>query len=240
MPDSHRTVKNRGAEKGQAHVPARAHTKHKAKGMGKRRPCLIEELCSESSESSNTSDATTARWHEASSTCSCITVNPSVREGQAARKQSLDRRDNDVQASTRCAQEEFIVALIPSVETWAVAASPGTQETLVMLKAGVVGREHGWVRSRVTRQRLVGAVKGDHNTDGQFDTDSDVCVTSQPCFPERGGWCSCTCKPSTGNTATASWPTAKAERQAETQAGDSNCMVRFMWRSSCGTFPALL
>ena len=48
-----------------------------------------------------------------------------------------------------------------------------------------VGREHGRVRSRVTGQSLVGAVKGDQNTDGHFDIDGDVYVTGQPYFPER-------------------------------------------------------
>ena len=37
----------------------------------------------------------------------------------------------------------------------------------------------------MTGQSLFGAVKGDQNTDGHFDTDSDARVTSQPCFPER-------------------------------------------------------
>ena len=48
----------------------------------------------------------------------------------------------------------------------------------------LVGREHGRVRSRVTGQSLVGAVKGDQNTDGHFDIDSDVYVTGQPYFQE--------------------------------------------------------
>ena len=32
------------------------------KAVGKKRPCPIDELCSESSESSNALDATMARW----------------------------------------------------------------------------------------------------------------------------------------------------------------------------------
>ena len=34
------------------------------KGVGKRRPRLVDELCSESSDSISTSDATTAGWKE--------------------------------------------------------------------------------------------------------------------------------------------------------------------------------
>ena len=37
----------------------------RSEGVGKKRPCAIDALFSESSESSNTPDATTARWYEA-------------------------------------------------------------------------------------------------------------------------------------------------------------------------------
>ena len=40
--------------------------------------------------------------------------------------------------STRRTEENFIVFLVPSVEAWAVAVSPGTQETTVMPEAALL------------------------------------------------------------------------------------------------------
>ena len=63
----------------------------------------------------------------------------------------------------------------------------------------LVGHEHERVCRRTTDQRLVGAVTGDQSTDSPLEADIDVRVTSQPVFSWAGGWCSCTCKPGTGN-----------------------------------------
>ena len=41
----------------------------------------------------------------------------------------------DFRVAARCTEEKFTAALVPSVEAWAVIVSPGTQETLAMLKA---------------------------------------------------------------------------------------------------------
>ena len=66
------------------------------KGAGKRRPNLIDEFCSGSSEWSNTSDATTARWNEAFKSRHSEPVRPSG----PLQKQSLDRRDAGVGVSS--------------------------------------------------------------------------------------------------------------------------------------------
>ena len=47
--------------------------------MGKKRPCIIDELCSESSESSSTFDAMTARWYEAFETRAAACASSSWR-----------------------------------------------------------------------------------------------------------------------------------------------------------------
>ena len=69
--------------------------------------------------------------------CSCVTVTPSV-QVQSPQKQSLDGGDPNVRVSTRRAKEKFNAAVIPNVEAAAVAVSPGIQETLAMLQAGLL------------------------------------------------------------------------------------------------------
>ena len=89
------------------------------KGSGEQRPRQIDELCSESFDWSSASDATPARWYEtfatrvASSQPTCRRSRrpgrgPTQEEqprhiepaGPSVQKQSLDRRDPDLRAST--------------------------------------------------------------------------------------------------------------------------------------------
>ena len=81
-------IANRRKERGkkrQVHAPSRAHTMHQVfflpacqvnsslksggsmsarRELGKKRPRPIDELCSRTSDSGRTADATSARWHE--------------------------------------------------------------------------------------------------------------------------------------------------------------------------------
>ena len=140
MPDPLRTVRIRAAQKkGQAHAPASAHTKCEVQFCSSsvkrvrrewRRPCLIDELCSESSVSSSTSDATTARWFEAFQRHVAVTADLSEVETS-----EFERRDPDVGVSTRRAKEKVTAVTVLGVEAWAVAVSPGSQGTSAMLEA---------------------------------------------------------------------------------------------------------
>ena len=144
----------------------------------------------QSSESSRTSDATTARWYEPFETCVAPSQPAPGRAASArqppvldtSQKQSLDQRDPDVRLATRRRKENFTAALVPSVEAWAVAVSPAAQETPVIVEAVSLaastsacsleqhdrekarncknGRRMTGQRPR-TRQGLVGAVTGD-------------------------------------------------------------------------------
>ena len=98
-------------------------------------------------------------------TCSCTTVNPSVREVEPLRNKASTEGTRMFGCRPR--------------------NSPLHSRDARDVESCPVGREHGRNRSRVTGQSLVGAVKGDQNTDGHFDIDSDFCVTSQPYFPDR-------------------------------------------------------
>ena len=95
-----------------------------------------------------------------------------------------------------------------------------------------VGRKHRRVRSRVTRQSQVGAVKGDQKTDSHFDTDIDVCVTSQPCFLEREAGAVAHVSLAQETLRKRRGPPRRRKGKPKTPASDSNCMVSFMW--SCG------
>ena len=180
----------------------------RSKGVGKRRPYLIEELCSQSSELSSTPDATTARWYEAFEAhvvSSPLTCRKSRRlscgstHGTAASSQPTRRSECSSPSATKPRPKGSGPSGVDPMRAREIHRCPRSECGSVGrhcfsrnsrhardAEGRVVGREHERVRSGMTGQSLFGAVKGDQNTDGHFDTDSDVCVTSQPCFPERG------------------------------------------------------
>ena len=94
------------------------------KAVGKKRPCPVDELCSESSESSSALDAMTARWYEAFET--------RVTASQSTHRSEWSSPSGTVSNSR--AKEEFTAPLVPNVEACAVAVSPAAQEMLAMLR----------------------------------------------------------------------------------------------------------
>ena len=119
-------------------------------------------------ESSSASDASTVRLYEVFAT-HVASSQPICRK---SRRSGVDLRELH-----RCPRSEC-----RSVGRHCVARNSRKARDA---EGCPVGREHGRVRSRMTGQSPLGAVKGAQNTDGHFDIDSDVWVTSQPCFPER-------------------------------------------------------
>ena len=85
------------------------------KGVGKKRPCPIDDLCSESSKSSSAPDATMARWYEAFETRVTASQSthrsewPSSLRNKASREriQTFGCRP-DVRVSTRRLSEQWI------------------------------------------------------------------------------------------------------------------------------------
>ena len=68
------------------------------KEVGKTRPRPIDELLSESSKSSSTSDATTARWYEAFETRAAASQSTRRSEwSKPLRNKVFDERDPDLQ-----------------------------------------------------------------------------------------------------------------------------------------------
>ena len=94
----------------------------------------MDELCSESSESSSAPDAIMDRLYEAFEERVTASQSTHRSEGQAPQKQSLDRKDPDVLVSTRRAKDEFTARGVLNVEAWAVAVSLAAQEMLAMLR----------------------------------------------------------------------------------------------------------
>ena len=88
-----------------------------------KRPRPIDELCSESSDSSNTSDATTARWCETFAT-------------RDARSQPISCRKSRRRGCGPTHGRQ--VYRSPRSDARAITVSPGTQETPVMLKAALL------------------------------------------------------------------------------------------------------
>ena len=88
-------------------------------------------------------------------------------------------------------EEKFTAGLVPSAEARDVTVSLEYSRDTLDAGGSHVGLKQERVRRRTTGQcittgqRLVNAVAGDQNTDRYLDTDIDVRVTSQPCFPER-------------------------------------------------------
>ena len=99
------------------------------KAVGKKRPCSIDELCSESSEPSSTFDAMTARWCEAFETRAAACASSSWR---------LSSDWSGVSSGGPTYKKEIHRPLDPNVEEWVFAVSAVTQETPVMLKAGLL------------------------------------------------------------------------------------------------------
>ena len=93
------------------------------KGVGNRRLRPIGELFSESSKSSMTSDATTARWYEA-----FMTRGDASQFTRQSERSRLSETQPRPRVSTRPAEEKS-TALVPIVEAGALAVSPRTQET---------------------------------------------------------------------------------------------------------------
>ena len=102
------------------------------KAVGKKRHCLIDDLCSESSESISALDETMARWYEAFETR--VTASQSTHRSEwSSPSETKPRQKGYVRVSTRRAKEEFTAPFVPNVEAWAVAVSPA-QEMLAMLR----------------------------------------------------------------------------------------------------------
>ena len=156
------------------------------KGVEERRPYLIEELSVPRALSPSTRPMQRrARWYEAfKSRCTCITVNQSVRESSPSATKPRPKGPRRSGVDPMRAGE---VRRCPRSECRSVGRHCFARNSRKARDAEgcPVGREHGRVRSRMTGLSPLGAVKGAQNTDGHFDIDSDVWVTSQPCFPER-------------------------------------------------------
>ena len=138
-------------------------------------------MSSESSDSSSTADATSARWCTTFATSVSRSARPNV---QAPQEQSLDQRDLDI----RVAEEKFTAALDLSAEARTVTVSPGTQETPMVLKAALLAATtiaSTGERSANAQRHASAAFAGDQSTDRHLNTNIDVRVTSQPCFPGR-------------------------------------------------------
>ena len=95
-------------------------------------------------------------------------------------------------------------------QAWAVTVFPTTQETLAMLKAGLLAASTSGVRGRRTGQRprtgqhLVDAVASNHSTDSHHEARYRTSVSPVHSVSLlAGGWRTCTCKPSIGNVAEA-------------------------------------
>ena len=95
-----------------------------------------DELCSGSSDSS-TSDATTARWHEACKTR--VAASQSTRRSEwSSPSETKPRPRGSGRSGADPTHEGITAAFVPSVEAWAVTLLPKTQETPAMLKAGML------------------------------------------------------------------------------------------------------
>ena len=127
-------------------------------------PRLIDELCSESSVWSSTSDATTARWYKAFQT-------------RAASQPSQPFRSRDVSVRTKRSGRS---GLDPTHEREShrchrsgcrSAGRPyfaGHSRDVRDAGGSLVGRKNERVRSRMTGQSVVDAVTGDHSTDSNL------------------------------------------------------------------------
>ena len=109
------------------------------KGVGKKRPRPIDELCSGTSRFGQRSRCNVGMMvRNIRDQCGLVTVGPSARMIKPLKKQSLDQMDPEYRVATRCTEEKLTAALVPSAEAGAVTAVTvwfGTQETLVMLEA---------------------------------------------------------------------------------------------------------
>ena len=194
------------------------------KAVGKKRPRSIDELCSESSESTSTFDAMTARWYEALETLVAATL---VRAPISACASSSWRLSSDWSGRSSggptykkeihrppCSQ-------CRSVDRRCFACCSRDARDA---EGRAVDRKHDRARMRTTAQRTT----GDQSTDShaaqvcdahhRLGSDSEVVMLEKesdgmhgPCvtflsnrrtgefFPELGGSCSRTCKPSTDN-----------------------------------------
>ena len=127
-----------------------------------RRPCLIDELCSECSESSSTSDATTARWYEAFQRRAAES-QPTFRKARRlspnegiqtfGRRPDARKRKSPLSSFCRSAGRRCFAG--HSMDVRDARGSP-------------VGRKNERVRSQMTGQSMVDAVTGDHSTDNHL------------------------------------------------------------------------
>ena len=99
------------------------------KGNGTKQPRPIDVICSVSSDSSSTPDATTARWYEAFATRSFVRVDPSVGVVRSP-KNSASIEECE---TSRC--RRIIAALVPNIEARAVTVALASQKTSVVLEA---------------------------------------------------------------------------------------------------------
>ena len=155
------------------------------KAVGKKNPCPVDELCSESSESSSAPAATLARWYEAFETR--VTASQSTHRSEWSSLQETKPGEKGSRRSGVDQTRERGIHCLPCAKCRSVGrrcfacCSRDARDA----EDNVVGREHERVRIRMTRQNVAIIVTGDQGANSPPETDVDVRVTSPPCFHER-------------------------------------------------------
>ena len=139
------------------------------KAVGKRNPCPIDELCSESSESSSAPDATMARWYEAFE--KRVTASQSTHRSEWSSSSETKTREKGSRRSSVDQTRERGIHCSPcakcrSVGRGCFACCSGDARDV---EDNVVGREHERVRIRMTRQNVASIVAGDQGADSPRD-----------------------------------------------------------------------
>ena len=157
-------------------------------GARRKQPRPIEEVCSVSSGTGNTSDATSAKRYETFAHVALfVTVvlsvwgaRPRKSAGSIEEVETLGCRPDGRREIQRCPRSDR-----RSQDLYCFARySKDARDA----RGKLVGRKHERVRKQMTGQcqaagqHLVEAVAGDQSIDRHFDTDIDVGVTSQPFF----------------------------------------------------------
>ena len=150
------------------------------KEVGKRQPRPIDELFSESSGSSSTSDRTTARWYEAFE--ARVTASQLTRQSEWSSSSETESRLRRPGRSGVDPTHEEEIHRCPRSECRSVCRHCFAWYSRDAHDAGgsLVGRKHERVRKRMTfqcpkaGQRLVDALTGDHSTDSQSTSVSPV------------------------------------------------------------------
>ena len=137
------------------------------KGVGKKRRCTIDELCSESSESSSAPDATVARWYEAFETR--VTASQSTHRSEWSSpsetkpREKGSRRSGVDQTRKRGIHCSFYAMCRSAGRRCFACCSRDARDA----EDNVVGREHERVRIRMTLQNVASTVTGDQGADSR-------------------------------------------------------------------------